>query len=508
MFTLEMAWRIILAPMMGNDIRMGLENSYAALPERFFQSIRPTPVAAPALVKLNESLAEELGLDTDWLQSPDGVAVLAGNRVPDDARPLAMAYAGHQFGHWAGRLGDGRAILLGERIDQNGVRRDIQLKGAGPTIFSRGGDGRASIGPVVREYLASEAMAALGIPTTRALAVATTGEEVYRQRPEPGGILVRVAESHVRVGTFQYLAATNDFDGIQALIDYLVDRHYPQAAEHDNPVLALLEQIVVRTARLVADWMLVGFIHGVMNTDNTSLVGETLDFGPFGFIDEFHPDTVYSSIDRHGRYAWSQQPGIAAWNLARLGEALLPAAGGQPATESVNATLAGFRSEFESVFHQGLRSKLGFQEVRDEDVELAFDLLGRMQRGSADLTLTFRGLSELPGQASDQDQAIASLFDPPELIQPWLVRWRQRLAAEHSDDASRQSRMQAVNPAFILRNHLAQAAVDEAIERGNFSKMEELLEVISRPFEQLPDHPELYIPPRPEERVLETFCGT
>lgn len=459
---------------------------------------------------MNRELSHELGLHPEVLESPEGIQVLAGNRVPAHADPVAMAYGGHQFGTWVPQLGDGRAILLGEVVDRSGVRRDLQLKGAGPTPFSRRGDGRSSIGPVVREYLASEAMAALGIRTTRALAALSTGEEVARQRREPGGILVRVATSHVRVGTFEYFAGRRDVASVRRLADYVLDRHYPHLVEAEEPYRKLLEEVAVRTAELVASWLLVGFIHGVMNTDNTSVVGETLDYGPFGFLDPYRPGEVYSSIDRHGRYAYEQQPRIAQWNLARLAEALLPLIHEEEeeAVEGARQALGLFEERLEEVYRRGLLRKVGLLEVRDDHMNLAQDLLARMAEGGADMTRTFRELSHLSATDSREDGPVRRLFHDPEAFDGWAVLWRERLAAEGREEGERKAAMRSVNPAYVLRNHLAQWAVDAAVERLDFGPMEELLEVLSRPFEEQPGREPYARPPRQEERVTRTFCGT
>ena len=489
---------------------IAFDNSYARLPDHFFQHIDPRPVAAPRLIRLNESLAASLNLDAEALASPEGIEMLAGNRPAEGAEPVAMAYAGHQFANWVPQLGDGRALLLGEVLDRDGRRRDIQLKGSGPTAFSRGGDGRSSIGPVVREYLGSEAMAALGVPTTRALAAIATGEEVLRNRPEPGGVLVRVADSHVRVGTFEYFARNGDPESVRVLADYVIDRHYPESADGDQPYLDFFAQVVERTASLIAEWMRVGFIHGVMNTDNTSVVGETIDFGPFGWMDEFHPATVYSSIDRRGRYAFNQQPGIAHWNLARLGECLLPLfdADSDAALEQANAVLNTFPDRFETHFHGMLRAKIGLAEAHGDDIELAEDLLERMTDGRADMTLTFRRLGELDANDASDDGPVRELFDDPAAFDAWAVKWRQRLAAETRSDQDRREAMRRTNPAFVLRNHLAQQAVDAAIEHLDFEPMHRLAEVLARPYDDQPGNEHYAQPPHPDERVLKTFCGT
>src|SRR4051794_1437531 len=377
-------------------VHFPFEHTYAALPATFFARVVPTPVASPRLIKLNRPLAIHLGLDPDRLSSPEGTEILAGKRLPDGADPIAMAYAGHQFGHFVPQLGDGRAILLGEVIDQDGVRRDIQLKGSGPTPFSRRGDGRAALGPVLREYVVSEAMAALGIPTTRSLAAAMTGESVLRETALPGAVLTRVAASHIRVGTFQYFAARGDTDGVRRLADHVIARHYPEAAAATRPYHALLDGVIGRQADLVARWLLVGFIHGVMNTDNTSISGETIDYGPCAFMDHYEPAKVFSSIDEQGRYAYANQPRIALWNLTRLAECLLPLLAEQQdkAIEEAQSALINFAEAFNTAYQAGLRRKLGLFTARDGDPVLAQDLLDAMAKNQADFTLTFRRLSD------------------------------------------------------------------------------------------------------------------
>ena len=486
------------------------EHSFARLPDHFFARVQPKPVAAPELFALNRPLAEALGLDPNWLSGPDGLSMLSGNLMPATVETLAMAYAGHQFANWVPQLGDGRALLLGEVIDRDGVRRDVQLKGSGPTPFSRGGDGRSSIGPVVREYLGSEAMHALGIPTTRALAAVATGETVIRNQPEPGGILCRVATSHVRVGTFEYFARQDQPDAVRTLADYVIDRHWPDLTGADEPYREWLDRVIDAQANLVASWMLVGFVHGVMNTDNCSVVGETIDYGPFGYVDTFDPGTVYSYIDRGGRYAFNQQPGIVQWNLARLAESVLPllAAKQDAALEIANALLTGFAERFERRFHAGLAAKLGLAEPRAGDVELAMELLDHMTANEADMTLTFRRLGELSATDARADGPVRELFKRPEAFDAWVVKWRERLSAETRSESQRRAAMRAVNPAYILRNHLAQQAVDAAIERLDFAPMQRLNTVLSRPYDDQPEHADLARPPQPAERVLTTFCGT
>src|SRR6201747_1760712 len=387
-------------------VHFPFQNSYAALPANFFARVAPTPVASPRLVKLNRPLAVHLGLDPDVLESAEGAEILAGKRIPDGADPIAMAYAGHQFGHFVPQLGDGRAILLGEVIDADGVRRDIQLKGSGPTPFSRRGDGRAALGPVLREYIVSEAMAALGIPSTRSLAAVVTGENVVRETLLPGAVLTRVASSHIRVGTFQYFAARSDVAGVRRLADHVIARHYPDVAGAERPYHALLDEVIGRQAELVAHWLLVGFIHGVMNTDNTSISGETIDYGPCAFMDSYDPATVFSSIDEMGRYAYGNQPRIALWNLTRFAECLLPLFSDdqEKAIAEAQSALGNFAEKFDAAYYAGLRRKLGLATAQDDDPDLANDLLKAMAENAADFTLAFRRLGDAAGDpARDAD---------------------------------------------------------------------------------------------------------
>src|ERR1700761_3078797 len=377
-------------------VHFPFQNSYAALPANFFARVNPTPVTAPRLIKLNRALAEQLGLDPDRLDSPEGAEILSGKRVPDGADPIAMAYAGHQFGNFVPQLGDGRAILLGEVIDKDGVRRDIQLKGSGPTPFSRRGDGRAALGPVLREYIVSEAMFALGVPTTRSLAAVTSGENGIREPIWPGAVLPGVVSSHIRVGTFQYFAARQDTDALRRLADHVIARHYPDLAGADRPHHALLAGVVARQAELVARWLHIGFIHGVMNTDNTSISGETIDYGPCAFMDHYDPAQGFSSIDEMGRYAYANQPRIALWNLTRLAECLLPLMSDDQdeAIADAQDILGAFPEKFTAAYQAGLRNKIGLFTARDGDEALVQDLLDAMARGKADFTLTLRRLAD------------------------------------------------------------------------------------------------------------------
>lgn len=486
-----------------------LDNSYARLPKAFYARVDPTPVAKPRLLRLNQPLAGQLGLPIEHLESEEGVEILAGNRVLDEMDPIAMVYAGQQFGNWVPQLGDGRALLLGEVIDRDGIRRDIQLKGAGPTPFSRNGDGRAALGPVIREYIICEGMAALGIPTTRALAMVETGESVYRERALPGAILTRVASSLVRVGTFQYFMSQRDTDSIRTLADHLIGRAFPAAANDAYPYRALLAEVIQRQADLIAQWMGVGFIHGVMNTDNVSIVGETIDYGPCAFMDRYDPATVFSSIDRLGRYAYSEQPGIALWNVARFAETLLPllASNEDEAVELAKEALAGFAPRFQTSHGAKFRRKLGLSEATDANDGIARALLQTMAEQSADFTVTFRDLSDCDPAQPETMSATRARFDDPAAFDEWAKSWRRQLDAEARDARDRRAEMRAANPAFIPRNHRVQEVIDAA-EAGNLTPLGDLLAVVTQPFSDHPGLEHLALAPEPDEIVQQTFCGT
>ncbi len=477
------------------------DNTYTHLPPRFFARVEPTKVPSPRVIRVNMRLAEGLGIDPALLCGAEGAALLSGNRIPAGADPIAQAYAGHQFGGFSPQLGDGRAILLGEVVAQDGARRDIQLKGAGPTPFSRRGDGRAALGPVLREYLISEAMAALGIPTTRALAAVTTGERVQRDTALPGGVFTRVAASHIRVGTFQYFAARGDGDGVRTLADYVIARHYPEAAAAANPYRALLDGVIARQAALIPQWLMVGFIHGVMNTDNMAVSGETIDYGPCAFMDAYDPAAVFSSIDEGARYAYSNQPSIAFWNLTRLAEALLPllAETQDAGVEVAQDALAGFGPRFEAGYLGRLRRKVGLAE--DGDVALAQDLLSRMARNRADFTLTFRRLCDAAA-GPEGDAAVRVLFADGAAYDEWAVRWRAQLRPGAA------AAMRAVNPAVIPRNHLVEEAITAAVTRDDFGAFEALLEATARPYEERPGGDRFAAPPDRVDPTYRTFCGT
>jgi uncharacterized protein YdiU (UPF0061 family) len=484
-------------------------SSYASLPERFFARVAPTPVAQPRIIKVNHSLADELNLSLEGLQSDGLAALFSGNALPPGSVPIAMAYAGHQFGHFVPQLGDGRAILIGETSDRHGQRRDIQLKGCGRTPYSRNGDGRAALGPVLREYVVGEAMHALGIPATRSLAAVTTGESVRREELLPGAILTRVAASHVRVGTFEYFAARGDVAGTKILADYCLDRHFGHLAHDKAPYVALLREVVARQAALIASWMRVGFIHGVMNTDNMAISGETIDFGPCAFMDAFDPAAVFSSIDEFGRYAYSNQPHAAAWNLARLAESLLPILDEDAARAVDLATqvIETFAAQFANHWLQGMRSKIGLITEEAGDRALIEDLLDAMHRHQADFTLTFRGLCNAVTDPPAAGEAHDSFEDTRD-YQEWVQRWRVRAAREPTAPAARAAAMRQVNPAYIPRNHRIEQVIVAAVEQSDFAPFEQLSAVLDRPYQDQAASAAYADPPRPSERVLQTFCGT
>ena len=484
------------------------DNSYARLPSRLYSRCDPVAVAAPGPIRVNTALAELLGIDPRWLASPEGTAVVAGNVIPPGAEPIATVYAGHQFGSYNPQLGDGRAVLLGEVLGRDGLRYDVQLKGSGPTPYSRGGDGRAPLGAVLREYLVSEAMFAMGLPTTRALAAVTTGEQVARETFVPGAVLARVARSHIRIGTFQFFAARQDAEALQLLVEHTLARHYPEALDADNRPLALLQRVIGAQAQLVARWQLLGFIHGVMNTDNMLLSGETIDYGPCAFMDDFDPARVLSSIDHGGRYAYRNQPGIAHWNLAALAQALLPLLhpDQERAVALAQQAVDAFPGQFQEAYHTGMAAKLGLGQWRQDDGALVEELLELMAREHSDFTLCFRHLADLANPAGAQP--VTELFDLPPALEPWLQRWRQRLATETTPCEQRQLAMYRANPVFIPRNHLVEEALQAAVEGGDFAPFHALLEVLVEPFSYRGELRRFATPPRPEQVVHQTFCGT
>jgi serine/tyrosine/threonine adenylyltransferase len=484
------------------------DNSYVRELEGLYVSWKAMPAPAPRLLALNESLAAELGVDAAELRAAEGVDVLVGNATLDGATPVAQAYAGHQFGGYSPRLGDGRALLLGEVLDVHSRRRDLHLKGSGRTPFARGGDGKAAVGPMLREYVVGEAMHALGIPTTRALAVVATGEEVVRETLLPGAVLVRVAASHLRVGTFQYASAQGGPDLVRRLADYAIARHHPHAAEAGNPYLAFFEAVVDAQASLIARWMLVGFIHGVMNTDNMTISGETIDYGPCAFMDAYDPATVFSSIDHGGRYAYGNQPAIAQWNLARLAETLLPLIDAEEdaAVAAAGELLGSFPDRYHGYWCGGMRAKLGLANGHRENRALFDDLLALMHTQQVDFTACFRALS---ASVRGDVEPVRSLFAHEAFaFDAWSERWHARLSSQASDPASVADAMDRVNPVYVPRNHLVEEALAAATV-GDLVPFEELVDVLAQPFDKRPGL-ETYAAPAPPGfgETYATFCGT
>ena len=486
------------------------DNSYARLPDSFYTRLAPVPVAEPGAIRINQQLALELGLDPEWLASSEGIRIMAGNSLPAGADPIATVYAGHQFGGYNPQLGDGRAVLLGELLAPNGNRYDWQLKGSGPTPYSRGGDGRSPLGPVLREYIVSEAMYHLGVPTTRALGAVTSGEHVQREEFLPGAVLARVASSHIRIGTVQFFAAKQDTEALQALADHVIERHYPEAQDSDNPVLAMLKAVIARQAELVAKWQLLGFIHGVMNTDNMLLCGETIDYGPCAFMDHFKANQVYSSIDQQGRYAYRNQPAIAHWNLSCLAQALLPLLDDDKdeALALAQGAIDAFPHQFLDAHTRGMARKLGMAEIGPEDTALVEDLMELMEEHKLDFTLTFRRLADLVNEPDADGGGVGDLFEMPAAMQPWLQRWKQRLTQETTPISELQASMYSANPVIIPRNHLVEAALDAATTRGDFTPFHQLVDAVKKPYSYRPELALYAIPPESEQVVRQTFCGT
>lgn len=494
-------------------MQIPFNNRYIKLGDGYYVKTQPSTVAKPFLIQFNEELASTLGFSASNIAENDVAAIFAGNVVPQGAEPVAMAYAGHQFGHFVPQLGDGRAILLGEVNGNEAVNFGIQLKGSGRTSFSRNGDGRAALGPVLREYLVSEAMAKLNVPTTRALAAVTTGEEVARERLLPGGVITRVAASFIRVGTFEYFRARGDVDAIRKLADHVLQTNYPALSNSKNTYIALLQTVVDRQAALIAKWMHLGFIHGVMNTDNMSVAGETIDYGPCAFIDEYRHDKVFSSIDQYGRYAYNSQPSIGLWNLTRLAECLVPLISDntEEAIAIAQQVLESYVDSYQHHWVAGMRTKFGLTDVEgmeEEDRSLIESLFNAMHANNVDFTLMFFHLSRLSGQNADQDGDCRGLFDNPVEFDQWAVKWRERLAKESATNEERQENMQAVNPVYIPRNHQIEAAIRAAEDHNDFSVFHALHEVLQKPFVQQHGKERYQLPPEPEEIVEQTFCGT
>ncbi|MCA1031163.1 YdiU family protein [Bacillus timonensis] len=484
-----------------NEIGWNFDNSYTRLPKSFYSNLNPTPVSSPRLVIINDQLATSLGLSGEGLKGEEGAGIFAGNEIPEGAAPLAQAYAGHQFGHFT-MLGDGRAILLGEQITPKGERLDIQLKGSGRTPYSRGGDGRASLGPMLREYIISEAMHGLGIPTTRSLAVVTTGEDVIRETNLPGAVLTRVAASHIRVGTFQYAAKLGTVEDLQALADYTIDRHYPEVESHENKYLSFLKAVIKRQAALIAKWQLVGFIHGVMNTDNMTISGETIDYGPCAFMNTYDPATVFSSIDTQGRYAYGNQPQIGGWNLARFAEALLPIlhSDEDESLKLAQNAISAYPDLFRSEWLTGMRAKLGLFNEEEEDKQLVEELLTLMERYKVDYTNTLVALTF--------DKVEDTVLKGKEAFDKWYQQWQERLGRQTESKEQSVELMKNSNPAVIPRNHRVEEALEAAVSCGDYSVMERLVGVLSNPYAHSAEQVEYAKVPEDRDEGYRTFCGT
>lgn len=483
------------------DSGFNLENSYITLPKSFYTNIEPKPVSAPKLAMLNESLAKELGLNIDYLKTKEGLDILAGNTIPEGLIAIAQAYAGHQFGYFT-MLGDGRAALIGEQITPTGERFDIQLKGSGKTPYSREGDGRAGLGPMLREYIISEAMHHLGIPTTRSLAVVKTGDKIYREREFEGAILTRVAKSHIRVGTFEYAAKYGNVEDLKMLADYTIKRHYPNATTKENPYIELLSSVVKTQAELIVKWQLIGFIHGVMNTDNMSIAGETIDYGPCAYMDEYNLETKFSSIDHRGRYAYGNQPGIGLWNLSRFAEALLPLIDRDTdnAIKVAENILIEFGNKYEKQYYVGMLRKLGIFECKNSDKMIIDSLLDAMKKHSVDYTNFFLQLtySELPKLA----------FFKTEEFKNWKEEYKLRLKTQEQTIEESQKLMKKTNPVLIPRNYLVEEALDSAVEKNDLSKLIGLLEALRNPYDFEKKDRKFIKTPDASSVPYKTYCGT
>ena len=487
---------------------INFDNSYSKLPDIFFERIKPIPVKDPELIRFNKPLSEKLGLNLSEDKSLLS-AIFSGNKIPEGSEPIALLYAGHQFGYFVPQLGDGRAILLGEVVNKDGRRFDIQLKGSGQTSYSRGGDGRAPLGPVIREYIMSEAMHALNIPTTRTLAIATTGEMVSRETLLPGGILTRIASSHLRVGTFEYFAASEDLVNLQLLTDYAINRHFPNLENDDHRYQKFLELVCDNQASLIAKWMHIGFIHGVMNTDNTTISGETIDYGPCAFMDNYSPNTVFSSIDHRGRYAYGNQPNVAQWNLACLGECLLPLihSDRNKAIQFIEEILSDFESKFRNYWLSGMYKKIGLLDDKKSNYVVLEELLQLMEKDKADFTLTFRYLSDLVGEENGNSN-FKQQFSSKDKVDSWIVKWKECLKEENRPEKVIKESMLKINPSFIPRNHRVEEAIYEAVNNYDYDYMDRLVQLLSKPYEHQPDNTEYMQPPEKYDENYQTFCGT
>ncbi|MFT5693102.1 MAG: hypothetical protein ACI92E_002438 [Oceanicoccus sp.] len=499
---------------MTSILPINFDNSYSALPDVFYKRQRPTPVSNPQLIRVNHPLAKKIGIDPLWLESQEGINVVAGNLIPEGADPIATAYAGYQFGQWNPQLGDGRAVLLGETLNSEGDRYDIQLKGSGPTPYSRGGDGRAPLGPILREYIVSDAMANLGIASTRVVAAVTSGETVFRESVLPGAVLMRVGKSHIRFGTFQYFTAQGDIEATRRLADHVIERHFPQSQNAPNPYSDFLDRAIIEQVNLVASWQSVGFIHGVMNTDNMLVTGETIDYGPCAFMDQFDPDKVFSSIDRAGRYAYKNQPGITHWNLVGLAQSLIPLLDKDEtsAVELAQKSIDRFPTLFNEAYYRILRKKLGLCKDLDDDETLIKELLSLMAKEKTDFTLTFRRLSELVDPARNftlpLQHSIREIFEFPASFSTWINQWSDRIDTEDSDRQDIAAMMLAINPAFIARNHLVEEAIDSATHNSDLKPFNQLVDVLEEPYIFDSNLSRYAMPPEENQMVKQTFCGT
>jgi uncharacterized protein YdiU (UPF0061 family) len=490
-------------------VNIEFDNSYGRLSDKFYSRLELNCVSKPELIRINSELAGDLGIDPGWLSSKDGIDMISGNAMPDGADPLASVYAGHQFGHYVPRLGDGRALLIGELISRQGVRYDIQLKGSGPTPYSRGGDGRSPLGPVLREYIVSEAMHHLGVPTTRALGAVLTGNEVKRESNLPGAILTRVSQSHIRIGTHQYFAAYDDIASLASLVEHVIDRHYPEVKECDEHVLGMFQAVMVKQADLIANWQLLGFVHGVMNTDNMLLSGETIDYGPCAFIDGYNEHAVYSSIDRGGRYSYRNQPGICHWNLSCLAQSLLPLAENseERALEDLRTVLNSFPELYSQSYIDIARRKFGLISKEKDDLELVENWFQILADVKDDFTLAFRRLSDIADE-SNAIGCVGDLLEFSEQYQDWIVQWKTRCSRDDVDPGERQTLMYSVNPLYMPRNHLVKNVIDAATENGDYGPFNLLVDVLANPYVFQPGLEYFAKPPNDNEIVIRTFCGT
>ncbi len=493
---------------MRKQTTFNFENTYAKLPETFYQQINPSPVKNPKLIEINEELLDYFKIDSEFIKSKEGVSVLSGNKIVEGSKPIAMAYAGHQFGNFVHQLGDGRAVLLGEIISKDGLRFDLQLKGSGKTLFSRSGDGRAPLGPVIREYIVSEAMHYLGVPTSRSLAIVSSGESVQRETIEPGGILARVSSSHIRIGTFEFFQAKKDNKSLKILADYTIKRHYPEILSTKNIYNSLLKEVIKAQAKLVSKWMNLGFIHGVINTDNTSISGETIDYGPCAFMNNYDPETVYSFIDFNGRYKYGNQPQIVFWNLSRFAESLLPLINDKrsTATNVVVESLKEFPNIFENFWYNGMRDKIGFLKFFPNDKKIINSLLEIMYKFKSDFTITFRYLSESLLSPEKKNQFL-KLFNESKEISNWFALWENRIEKEKKNKKDICENMLSVNPFCIPRNHFLQTVIDELVENDNKNLMREMISAQKKPFKSK-DKYKFFSPPLLNEDIKNTFCGT